>query len=178
MAGSSSLIIRGIIGVIFGIVAFVWPGLTLAALVLLFGAYALLDGIADIAYGISGARSGGHSWVLLLEGIVGIGAAIVTFLWPAITLLVLVLVIGIWAVIRGVLQLVAAVRLRNIISGEWLLVLSGVLSIALGVLVFLYPLTGAIDLAWWEGAYAFVAGIVLIALGIKLRQHRVPITAG
>ena len=145
MAGSSSLIIRGIIGVIFGIVAFVWPGLTLAALVLLFGAYALLDGIADIAYGISGARSGGHSWALLLAGIVGIGAAIVTFLWPAITLLVLVMVIGIWAVIRGVLQLVAAVRLRNIISGEWLLVLSGVLS---------------------------------IALGIKLRQHRVPITAG
>jgi len=178
MAGSSSLIIRGIIGVIFGIVAFVWPGLTLAALVLLFGAYALLDGIADIAYGISGARSGGHSWALLLAGIVGIGAAIVTFLWPAITLLVLVLVIGIWAVIRGVLQLVAAVRLRNIIRGEWLLVLSGILSIALGVLVFLYPMTGAIVLAWWVGAYAFVAGIALIALGIRLRQYRVPITAG
>ena len=170
------MIVRGIIGVMFGIIAFLWPGLTLTALVLLFGAYALLDGIANVAHGVSSARSG-HGWILLLEGIVGVGAGIVTFLWPAITLLVLVMVIGVWAVVRGALEIAAAIRLRHVISGEWLLALAGLLSIALGVLFFIYPLTGAVVLAWWVGAYALIAGIVLIALGFKLRQYRVPITA-
>jgi uncharacterized membrane protein HdeD (DUF308 family) len=178
MAGASSLIIRGIIGVIFGIVAFLWTGATLAFLIVLFGAYALLDGIADIAHGISSARADGYGWFLILEGIVGIGAGIVTFLWPAITMVVLVIVIGIWAVFTGILELIAAIRLRNVIKGEWLLALSAILSIALGVLLFLYPVTGAVVLAWLVGAYAFVAGIVLIALGVRLRAHRVPITAG
>jgi uncharacterized membrane protein HdeD (DUF308 family) len=175
MTASSSLILRGIVSVIFGILAFAWPGLTLAALVLLFGAFALLDGISNIAHGATSKHSGSHTWLLIAQGVIGVAAGIVAFVWPGITLLVLVMVVGLWAVMTGALEVVAAIRLRRVITGEWLLAMSGILSILLGALVFLYPLTGTIVLAWWVGVYALISGIVLIALGARLRHH-VPIT--
>jgi uncharacterized membrane protein HdeD (DUF308 family) len=109
-----------------------------------------------------------------MQGIVGIGAGVVTLLWPGITALALLFVIAAWALVGGALQLAAAIRLRKVISGEWLLALSGVLSIALGVLLVLFPGPGALALVIWIGAYAFVFGILLLVLGFKLRGLRSP----
>lgn len=170
MSAATSLMLRGIFGVVFGILAFGWPGLTLTALVFLFGSFALLDGLANIAHA-TGHR-GSQAWVLVLEGLLGVAAGTLTFIWPGVTLLVLITMIAIWAVATGILDVVASIRLRRVITGEWLLALSGILSIGLGVLLFAYPLTGAIVLAWWVGAYAFTAGVVLIVLALRLR-HRV-----
>jgi len=169
MSTSTSLIVRGLIGIVFGIVAFTWPGLTLTALVFLFGIYALLDGIANITHntGLSGSRD----WVVILQGVIGILAGVFAFVWPTITLFVLVLMVGIWAVLTGILQIAAAIRLRKYISYEWMLATGGVLSVILGALIFAFPLTGALVLAWWIAAYAIVAGIVLLTLGVRLRQN-------
>jgi uncharacterized membrane protein HdeD (DUF308 family) len=171
MAVSTSLIARGIVGIAVGIVAFTWPGLTITAVVLLFGVYALLDGIWNVAHGVVNRPSAGHAWLLIAEGALGIAAGVVTFAWPAITLVILVILVGVWAFATGILELVAAIGLRHVLAGEWLLAVSGVLSIVLGALLFAFPIAGAVVLAFWFGAYALVAGIILVALGMRLRRH-------
>jgi uncharacterized membrane protein HdeD (DUF308 family) len=169
MDGSSVLIVRGIVGVVVGVVAFLWPGITIAALVVIFGAYAIIDGITNLVLGFS--RTGAHGrWAHVLQGVVGIAAGVLTFMWPAITALVLVLMIGAWAIITGVFEIVAAIRLRQVITGEWLLVLSGIVSILFGVLVFAFPLAGAVGISWVLGVYTMIAGIILISLGVRLRK--------
>jgi uncharacterized membrane protein HdeD (DUF308 family) len=166
-------VLRGVAGLIFGILALIWPGLTLTALVLLFGAYALVDGIFAIGAAIFGGRSaeGRRPW-LVLEGIVGILAGIGTFVWPGITALVLLYVIAAWAVVTGVFEIIAAVQLRREIQGEVLLALAGVFSIIFGILLFVWPVTGALAIVWLIGIYSIVFGVVLIALGIRLRSIR------
>jgi uncharacterized membrane protein HdeD (DUF308 family) len=169
MDGSSALIVRGIVGVVVGIIAFLWPGITIAALVVIFGVYAIVDGITNLVLGFS--RTGAHGrWAHVLQGVVGIAAGVLTFMWPAISALVLVLFIGAWAIITGVFEIVAAIRLRQVITGEWMLVLSGIVSILFGVMVFAFPLAGAVGISWILGAYAMTAGIILISLGVKLRK--------
>jgi uncharacterized membrane protein HdeD (DUF308 family) len=169
MDGSSVLIVRGIVGVVVGIVAFLWPGITIAALVVIFGAYAIVDGITNLVLGFS--RTGAHGrWAHVLQGVVGIAAGVLTFMWPAISALVLILFIGAWAIITGVFEIVAAIRLRQVITGEWMLVLSGIVSILFGVLVFAFPLAGAVGISWVLGVYAMLAGIILISLGVRLRK--------
>jgi uncharacterized membrane protein HdeD (DUF308 family) len=106
----------------------------------------------------------------VLQGVVGIAAGVLTFMWPAISALVLILFIGAWAIITGVFEIVAAIRLRQVITGEWMLVLSGIVSILFGVMVFAFPLAGAVGISWILGAYAMTAGIILISLGVKLRK--------
>src|SRR3954454_7502588 len=165
--------LRGLAGILFGIITFVSPGISLAALVLLFGAYAFADGVLSIVSAVR-RRGADRWWLLLLQGIVGIGAGIVTLLWPAITALALLFVMAAWALVGGALQVAAAIRLRKVISGEWLLALGGVLSIALGVLLIVFPGPGALALVIWIGAYAFVFGIVLLVLGFRLRGLRSP----
>lgn len=147
-----------------------WPGVTIAVLVAIFGVYAILDGITNLILGLNSTRREGRSWPHALQGLVGIGAGVLTFVWPGITALVLVLFIGAWAVMTGVFEIAAAVRLRRYIAGEWLLALSGVMSVVFGVLVFAFPRAGAIGIAWVLGIYAAAAGIVLIALGLRLRS--------
>jgi len=171
-----SLVLRGVLGVILGIVTFASPGITLAGIVILFGAYALLDGVFSVMGAVRAARDHEQWGVLVIEGIVGIGAAIVTMAWPAITVIALVYVIGAWAVITGVLELAAAIRLRRHITGEWMLALGGIASLIFGIMMMLAPLAGALVIALWVGAYAFVFGIVLIALGLRLRglRNRLP----
>jgi uncharacterized membrane protein HdeD (DUF308 family) len=168
-----ALVIRGVLGILLGVVTFAWPGITLTALVFLFGAYALIDGIMAIVGAVRAMERHDRWGVLVLEGIVGIAAAAVTVLWPAITALSLVFVIAAWALVTGFLELVAAVRLRKHVRHEWLLVLGGVASVAFGVLIAMAPLAGALVIALWFGAYAFVFGVVLVGLGFKLRswQH-------
>jgi uncharacterized membrane protein HdeD (DUF308 family) len=165
--------LRGLAGILFGIITFVRPGISLAALVLLFGAYAFADGVLSIVSAVR-RRGADRWWLLLLHGIVGIGAGIVTWLWPGITALALVAVIAAWALMGGALQVAAAIRLRKVITGEWLLALGGVLSIALGVMLLVFPGPGALALVIWIGAYAFVFGIVLLVLGFRLRGLRAP----
>jgi uncharacterized membrane protein HdeD (DUF308 family) len=165
--------LRGLAGIVFGIITFVSPGLSLAALVLVFGAYAFADGVLSIVSAVR-RRGADRWWLLLVQGIVGIGAGVVTLLWPGITAIALLFVIAAWALVGGALQVAAAIRLRKVISGEWLLALGGVLSITLGVLLVLFPGPGALALVIWIGAYAFVFGILLLVLGFKLRGLRSP----
>ncbi len=175
------VLLRGIAGIVFGILTFAAPGISLAVLVLLFGAYAFVDGVLAIVTAIR--RHTTDRWVpLLVYGIVGIGAGVVTLLWPAITLLALLWIVAVWAIVTGIVEMVAAVRLRKVINDEWLLGLSGLLSVALGVLLLLAPGPASVALVLWIGAYAFVAGIVLVALAFRLHSwttsHHVPQHAG
>jgi uncharacterized membrane protein HdeD (DUF308 family) len=161
-----TLVLRGVMAILFGALAFLLPGVTLGALVLLFGAFALVDGIAAVILG-DGDRQ--RWWATLLVGIVSALAGIVTFLMPGITTFALLVVIAYWAIVRGVFEIAAAIRLRDAIEGEWLLALAGVLSIAFGMVMLAFPGAGALALVFWIGAFAFVSGVVLIALGFRLR---------
>ncbi len=158
--------LRGLAGILFGIIAFVSPGISLAALVLLFGAYAFADGALSIVSAVR-RRGADRWWLLLLQGIVGIGAGVVTWLWPGITAIALLFVITAWALAGGALQVAAAIRLRKVITGEWLLALSG-------MLLLVFPGPGALALVIWIGAYDFVFGILLLVLGFRLRGLRSP----
>jgi uncharacterized membrane protein HdeD (DUF308 family) len=165
-----TLAIRGVLAVLFGLAALLLPGITLVALVLLFGAYALADGIIALIAGARGLRRHERSWPLLLEGVLGIAAGVLTVVWPGITALVLVYLIAAWALLTGALEIATAIRLRKIITGEWLLVLSGVVSILLGVILVVAPGAGALGLVLWIGAYALVFGVLLLILAFRLRS--------
>jgi uncharacterized membrane protein HdeD (DUF308 family) len=160
--------LRGLTAVLFGIAALVWPGITLTALVLLFGAYALVDGIFSLVHAFSSGT--GFRALLAIEGIAGIAAGIIALVWPGITALTLLYVIAAWAIVTGILEIVAAIQLRKLIENEWLLVLGGVASVAFGVILAFQPGAGALALLWLIGAYAVVFGVVLIALGFRLRS--------
>jgi uncharacterized membrane protein HdeD (DUF308 family) len=164
-----AVLIRGIAAIVFGVLTFLWPGVTLAALVLLFGAYALVDGVASIVLGIREYGERERWWATLLVGLVSLAAGIITFLMPNITALALLMIIAIWAILHGVFEIAAAIRLRHAIEGEWLLGLAGALSIAFGVLMLLFPGAGAIALALWIGAFAFVMGVTLVVLSFRVR---------
>src|SRR5690349_15955792 len=168
------LILRGVLAIMFGLAAFVWPGITWFSLVILFGAYALVDGVIALATGLLQAGDSSRWWVFLLEGVAGIGAGVIAFLWPGLTAYVLLLVIASWAIITGVLEIAAAVRLRREITNEWTLGLGGLLSIGLGVLLFMRPVIGGLALVWTIGAYALLFGVLLIALGFRLRNAIAP----
>ena len=164
-----SLVLRGLLAVLLGVIAFALPGITLGALVILFGAYALTDGIVAIIGAYRASKAHERWGVLLVEGLIGIVAAGVTIMWPGITALSLVLLIGVWAISTGIFEVVAAVKLRRYISGEWLLLLSGIVSILFGVLVVILPLAGALAIALCIGVYSVVFGLLLISLGLRLR---------
>jgi uncharacterized membrane protein HdeD (DUF308 family) len=164
-----SPVIRGLIAILLGIITLAWPGITLSALVLLFGAYALIDGIVCIVGAWRAARAHERWGVLVLEGIAGIIAAVVTVAWPGITALALVFIVAAWAIVTGIFEIAAAVRLRRYIKGEWLLVLGGIASVVFGVLLAVSPLVGALVLAIWLGVYALIFGAMLVGLGLRLR---------
>jgi uncharacterized membrane protein HdeD (DUF308 family) len=169
MNGSSFLLIRGIVGVAIGALAILWPGITLAVLVGIFGFYAILDGITNLMLGLSRREPHTGSWAQAVQGVFGVCAGVLALLWPGVTALVLVLFIGAWAIVTGVLEIIAAVRLRRVISGEWLLALSGCMSVLFGILVFAFPGAGAVSIAWILGVYTVAGGMVLIMLGLRLR---------
>src|SRR6266496_330812 len=163
------ILLRGIVGVVFAVLAFVWPGATLLALVFVWGAYAIIDGAFALYLTYLAARQQRRWWPYLLEGLVGIGAGIVAFGWPGITALVLLYLIAAWAIVTGIVAIIAAVDLRKQIQNEWLLGLAGVFSIIFGVLVAMQPDAGALAVVWTVGAYALVFGITLIALSLRVR---------
>jgi uncharacterized membrane protein HdeD (DUF308 family) len=164
-----SPVLRGLVAIVVGIIALALPGITLGALVILFGAYSLIDGIAAVMAAYRSSRTGERWGVLLFEGVAGIITAAVAFLWPAITALVLIYLIGSWALVTGILEVVAAIRLRKHIAGEWLLALSGIASVVFGIFVLAAPLAGALAIALWVGIYSLVFGIILIGFGLRLR---------
>jgi uncharacterized membrane protein HdeD (DUF308 family) len=162
--------LRGVAAVLFGVAALIWPGLTLGILVLLFGAYVLVDGIFALILAIQRATHHTRWWPLLLEGLAGIVVGLLTFFWPGITALVLLVLIASWAIVTGFLELIAAMELRREIANEWLLGLSGLASVLFGVLLILMPGAGALALVWLIGVYALVFGILLLGLAYRLRE--------
>lgn len=165
-------VVRGILAVIFGVIAAAMPATAVLSLVFVFGVYALVEGGFNIAAAFrNGSGEKTQRGLLVAEGIVSIIAGIIAFVLPGITALSLVVLLGVWALVTGVLEIAAAIRLRKAIKGEWLLALSGVLSIIFGLIVLAYPSAGMVAIALWIAAYAIVFGVVLIALGFKLRSR-------
>ncbi len=163
--------IRGLIAITYGLMALIWPGLTIEILIMFFGAYMVTDGIFAIIAAFSNRTEHDNWWVLLLEGPLGIVAGLVTFFNPGLATLVLVFIISFWAIMTGVLEIVAAIRLRKEIQNEWLLALSGVISLAFGILLLIFPAAGVLTIAWMIGWYAILFGAMLLGLGFRLRQH-------
>lgn len=164
------LLLRGLVAIVFALLTWAQPGVSLAALVLVFGIYVLADGLLGVWSAIAKRRDNRHWWVLLLWGLVSIAVGVMTFVMPGITGLVLLMYIAAWAVITGVLQIVAAIRLRKEIKGEWLMILSGLVSVAFGVLLFLQPGAGALAVAWIIATYAFIFGVLMVLLAFKVRK--------
>jgi uncharacterized membrane protein HdeD (DUF308 family) len=164
--------LRGMIAIIFGVVAFARPEQALQALVLLFGAYALVDGSFAIFTGIASRRYFERWWAVLLEGVAGVVIGLLTFFWPNITALILLYFIAAWALITGVFEIVAAIQLRRVITGEWMMVLGGLLSILFGVLMFVFPGAGALSVIWLIGIYAIVFGTSEIIFAFRMRSLR------
>jgi len=164
-----AIVLRGVCAVIFGVGAFAWPGLTLAVLVLFDGAYALIDGVLAIVWALSSRQPGAFPWGAFLAGLAGVAVGVVTFLWPGVTAIALLYLIAVWAIARGIFEIVAAFHLRRELDNEWLLALSGALSVALGLLLIAAPGAGALAVLWWIGAFAIVFGVLTIALGFRLK---------
>jgi uncharacterized membrane protein HdeD (DUF308 family) len=158
------LLIRGVLGVCFGIAAFALPGLTLVTLALVYGVYALADGLVAIWFG---ARS--STWWSVVFGVLGIFAGIYTLIYPGITAVVLLYFIAAWAMVRGGSEIITAIQLRKELDNEWMMILSGIISIFLGVVLFLNPAAGALAMVWLIGAYALIASAMLIVLAFKVR---------
>lgn len=163
------ILLRGILAVIFGVLTFVWPGLTLVTLVIFYGVFALMDGIfALVAAVTKGAPA--PRWWLALVGVLGIAAGVVTLMWPGITGIVLLYFIAAWAIVTGIFQLIGAFQLRKELDDEWLLIASGVLSILFGGLILAYPGAGALGLAFTIGGFAIAYGLILIAFSMRLKK--------
>ena|SRR6266545_1472530 len=164
------ILLRGIFAILFGIAAFIWPGPTIEVLVLLFGAYALLDGIFAAIVGIQQYGENERWWAVLLEGIAGIALGVLTLFWPGTTATVLLYFIATWAIVTGVFEIAAAVALRKAIEGEWMMILAGAASVVFGVLMVLQPAAGALALVWLIGAYAIIFGVLFCILAFELRR--------
>lgn len=161
--------LRGALAVIFGIVTLAWPGLTLLALIFIWGFYALVDGISSIALG---AAVRGHRWANLLIGVVGVLAGLVAILLPGETAVVLLVIIAVWAVIAGVLQIVAGIALRRSMPHAWFLIVTGALTLVLGVVLLFDPGAGALALVTTIAVFAVIWGISLIMMAFRLRGLR------
>lgn len=168
------VLLRGIGAILFGVLAFAWPGISLLTLVLLYGAYALTDGVFALGAAISGRGGSVPTWWLVVIGLLGIAAGLGTFFWPGITALALLLVIAWWSIVRGIIEIVGAIRLRKVIDNEWLLAAGGALSILFGVLLLRNPGAGALAIVWILAAWAIVFGAITVGLAFRLRglKHR------
>jgi uncharacterized membrane protein HdeD (DUF308 family) len=159
------ILIRGLAAIAFGIVCFVWPAISVLALVLVWGAYVLVDGVGAIVWGI---RS---RWSLMVAvGAVSVLAGLIAFVWPRITALALLYLIAVWAIARGVTEIAAAIRLRRWIQNEWLMVLGGIASIVFGVLVAMFPGAGVLSVLWLIGSFAIIFGALAVGLSLRLRS--------
>jgi uncharacterized membrane protein HdeD (DUF308 family) len=166
------ILLRGIAAVAFGILALIWPGTTLLTLVVLFGAYAMVDGLLALGAAFGRGRSSGSSWWLAIAGALGVVAGAATVLWPGVTAIVLLVFIGVWTLTRGIMEIAGAIQMRQETEDAWLLALDGVISVIFGLSVLAFPGAGALALIWIIAAYAIVSGAVLVMLSLRVRQHR------
>ena len=164
------LLLRGIAAIIFGLLAFAWPGLTLVTLILIYGAYALVDGVLAVIAAITGGAPGPRWWLAII-GLLGISAGLLTFLMPGVTAMVLLFFIAGWAIATGVFQIIGAIQLRKEIDNEWLLILGGVISVLFGIGVLVAPGAGALALVWVIGFYAVIEGVLFVAFAFRLKKH-------
>lgn len=167
-------VLRGILAIAFGVLALIWPGVTIGILVLLFGIYVIFEGVLAL----SAAFRNRHRrvwWVLLLEGITGIVVGLFAFIWPGLTAVVLLIFIAIWAILTGILEIGAAIQLRKQFKGEWALLLTGILSILIGLILIINPGAGIVAIVWLIGIYAIVFGILLTILGVRAKNMSVEI---
>jgi uncharacterized membrane protein HdeD (DUF308 family) len=161
------LALRGIAAILFGLAAFIWPGLTLELLILLFAAYALVDGaVSLIAY----FRARRRETSLLLEGIVGLAAGVLAAALPGLAALSLVAIIAAWAILTGIAEIALTFRIRERLTVELLWILAGIVSIVFGIALVLFPVAGALAIVWLIGTYAVFFGVLLLILGLSLRQ--------
>lgn len=166
-----AVVIRGIAAIIFGILALLFPPAAIFALIVLFGAYAFVDGVFAIVAAVRAAETHARWWPFFIEGVIGLVIAAITFFEPHITAIALYFTIAIWAFLTGILEIVAATHLRKAIAGEVMLVISGILSILFGLLMVLFPLIGVLAVIYLIGAYAILFGVLFISLGLRLHTH-------
>jgi uncharacterized membrane protein HdeD (DUF308 family) len=164
------LLIRGIAAIAFGLLAFVWPGLTLVVLVILFGAYVLADGVLAIYLALTGRTGGRHWGWILADGLLGIVAGGIALVWPGISALALLALIAAWAIIHGIFEIVAAIQLRRVLDDEWFMALNGVISILFGIALIAWPKAGILAVAWLIGVGAIAMGIMFVVLSLRLRS--------
>ena len=164
------VVLRGLLGILFGLIAIFWPGLTFLILVLMFGIYAMVDGVFAMLTGVVSSKYSPRWWVFLLEGVVSFAAGLIAILRPGLAAFVLIAVIASWAILTGILEIAAAIRLRREITNEWMLAFAGFVSIVLGVLLFFQPAAGGLVLTLMIGSYALIFGIILVILGFRLRK--------
>jgi uncharacterized membrane protein HdeD (DUF308 family) len=165
-----ALALRALAAILFGIIAIILPGPTLAAIVIVFGIYAIADGVLAIIAAVQGIRKKERWGPMLFQGVVGIIAGAIAVFWPGIGALALTYLVAGWALVTGAFEIAAAIRLRKIITGEWMLFVAGLLSIILAALVAFFPGAGALTLVWWLGAYAFAYGVVSLVLAFRVRK--------
>ncbi len=169
-----TLVLRGVLAILFGIAVFIWPQISIFVLVGLFGFFVLLSGILALIAAFGSRQLEANRWLLVFEGIVGIIAGVLVFFWPAITALILLYFIAAWAIITGIIEIIAAIQLRKEIENEWLLALAGIASILFGFLAVIRPGAGALAILWVIGGYAIIFGIMLLILGLRLRNWNTP----
>ena len=166
------LLVRGVLAVLFGALAYAWPGLTLAVLIYLFAIYAFVDGVFNVVHAISGAKENANWFLLLFGGLIGIAIGVLTWRVPGVTAVVLLIFIAILAIVVGVKMILLAVRLRKEIKGEWLLILNGIISTALGIFMIARPAAGALVVLYLVAAWAIIMGGLLIGLSFRVRKLR------
>ncbi len=163
--------LRGLLAIAFGAIALAWPGMTLMVLVITFGVFVLADGVAELVFAIGGGKTlSGKTWPLVLVGLAGIGAGLAAFLWPGLTALVMLYIISFWAIVRGAFEVAAYVPMRKQVKHAWVLVVSGLLSVAFGLLLIAWPVTGILAVIWMVGVYALITGGLLVGLAFSMRR--------
>ena len=162
-------LIRGLVAVAFGLVALFYPTATLFTFILFYAVFSIVDGVFAVVSAIRGAEGLGPRWWLALVGVLGIVAGVAAYFWPGLTALALLMVIGAWALIYGVVEIVGAIRLRKEIDNEWLLLIHGILAALFGLIVLVRPGAGALALISMIAAFALLSGLLLIFLSLRLR---------
>jgi uncharacterized membrane protein HdeD (DUF308 family) len=170
-----ALVARGIVAILFGIVAFAMPGITLASLAFLFAVFVVASAVLAVGSGVSRIVSGAGGWTAFLVGALGLLVGLRMFAYPGVTVLAVLWIVGIWAIASGVAEFVAGIRLRREITDEWRLILSGLLSCLFGVLLIWFPVLGGLAVAWSIGAAAIAYGVAEIVLGLRLRKIAQPV---
>lgn len=162
--------LRGVVAILFGVLTLVYPQITLVTLVLWFGVFVLVDGVFHVVAAIANRRGEPHWVAMLIGGVLGIVVGIITFAMPGITAITLLYLIGFWAIVVGAAEIATAIRLRKVISGEWMLIVAGILAVVFGVFLIARPGAGALAVVLWIGIYALLAGVLQLMLAFKLRS--------